>query len=171
MDAANLRLPRVGENGIGELDLRRGERVGCRRRFEIGRRIIARIETDAVHLREIGDRRLGALVGRAMAHPQRLVVARLVELLDAVAIGLVGNDPVELLAGDDVVQLVGDGIVGIGLDGRRRRNGRGFGRLGGRARRVRFAVFGCILGSIPRRVGGRRLRGRIGLFAAACGTG
>ena len=72
----------------GELELGLGQRVGGDCRLEIRRRIVVRIEADAVDLREIGDRRLGARVGGAIGDPQRRVVARLVERLDAGAIGL-----------------------------------------------------------------------------------
>ena len=129
MDAADLRLARISEDGRGELEFVLGQGVGGRRQLEIRRRIIARIETVGFDLSEIGDRGLGARVGGAIAHPKRLVVARLVERLDAFAVGLAADDALEL-ARDRLAQPIGDGAVGRGGDGGGGRNGDGFGRLG-----------------------------------------
>jgi hypothetical protein len=103
---------------------------------KIRRRIVARIEPDCFDLAEIGDGRLGARIGGAVARPDRLVIVRLIELLDAGAVVLTGDKMVEPLAGDQVAQPVGH----LGVDGNRGRHrlrrGRGFGRLSRRSGRI-----------------------------------
>ena len=133
MDAADLRVARIGQHRIGELEFGRRLVLGRHRGGEVRHRIILRIEADRVDLREIGDRGLGLRVGLAVGEPQRLVVACFVELLDAGAVIFAGDEAVELLAGDQLAQLVGHLRVRAGG---RCRCGRSFGRLGVRRRGI-----------------------------------
>ena len=68
------------------------------RRFEIGRRIVARVETNRIGLRQIGDRRLGAIIAGVVAHPERRVVVRTVEASMPARSALRLTKAVELLA-------------------------------------------------------------------------
>ena len=174
-DAAEVNLPglsvaRISEHRSGELQFVFGQRAGGRRRFEIRRRIIGGVEPIGIDLAEIGDRALGALVGGAVAHPQRLVVARFVERLDALAVGLAADDAVKL-AGDHVAQLIGDRAVGGGGH-RGGGHSRGFRRLGcrcsgvllglGRLRRNLGGLGRCRAGSCSNILGGQR-RQQVGI--------
>ena len=152
VDAADLRLAGISKHRGGEFEFVLGQRFGGRRRFEIRGRVVVRVEADRVDLPEIGRRGLGALVGGAIAYPQRRVIARLVECLDAFAIGLAVDDTVELLAGNHLAQLIGDRAVG---GGRHRRRGRLARRLG------RFN-----LGGLGRGRGGFLLRLDLGRFSS-----
>ena len=107
MNAADLRVARKRQCRGSQFELGLGQRVGCRSRFEIRSRIVARIEANRIGLRQIGDRSLGAIIAGIVAHPERRVIARTVECLDAGAIGLVADKALELLAADKFAQLVG----------------------------------------------------------------
>ena len=114
IDAADLGVAGEGQRARGELEFVFGQGFGGDGRFEIRRRIIARVEADFVSLGEIGGGRLGAGIGGAVPHPDRGVVVRLVEGFDAGAVGFAADDAVELLAGDQLAKLIGDLAVGGG---------------------------------------------------------
>ena len=141
MDAPDLRLARKGQGRGGQLELGFGQRFGGRRRLEIGRRIIARVQTNCVSLREVGNRRLGAVVASVVADPERRVVVRAVISLDASAVGLSADEAIELAARDQFAQLLADSAsAGAALVAR-------FGRLGGSGRGVLLRLLLCGAGA------------------------
>ena len=176
VDAADLRVARIFQHRGGEMQLGCRQVVRRRRRGEIGRMIIARHQAVGRNLTEEGDGRLGARVDLAVAGPERLVVALLVELLGAGAVVLEGDVAVEALTVDEVAQGVGHLRV---YAGRRRRGLRRFGGLGcgacGRGVLFRFALAwlalgrrgGLLLGlaiGLARVVGGGRRLSRLDIF-------
>ena len=109
---------------------------GVARRFEVGCRIVVRIQTNRVSLPQVGDCRLGAVVASIVADPDRRVVVRVVIGLDASAVSLSDDEAVKLAARNQFAQLFADGIRGRSV-------GRGLGRLGRSRRGVLFRLLLC----------------------------
>ena len=138
MHAAGLGMARVGQHRIGESQLGIGKRLGpVGRRLEIGRRIVARIQSVAVR---------GLESGNPIADPYRRIAAPGIKGVDRRPLFLAIQDAFAF-AGQQFAQLLRNRVIG----GRKIDGDGGLGRFFGRRRRRRVA-----------RRRGRNRRGRCG---------
>src|SRR6516164_6263794 len=100
MNSANLRMTGKGQRGGGHFKFGFGQCVRRCSRFEIGSRVVIRIESNRVGLRQIGNRSPGTIVGGTIAHPERRVTMSAIVALDASAVGLMGDQALKLFAVD-----------------------------------------------------------------------
>jgi len=84
-------VPGIGEDGLRELELRLGRRVGSET-GEIRRLIVADLEPVGIGVLQAGDGGGGARVLGALVQPQRQEVAVLVERLGCRALFLAGKN-------------------------------------------------------------------------------
>src|SRR5262249_4171825 len=83
VNAPDLGVTRIGQDRIGELDVRLSEGVGAlSERLEIRGRIVTRVEPVFGGSMETGNYRLGARRRRAVFDPQRGMVPRRIERFD-----------------------------------------------------------------------------------------
>ncbi len=155
--AADRRVVRVSDHRHRELQIgfRELGRIG---RGKVRHRVVSRIETVGIDMREIIDRGLGAGVGFAVGDPERRVVTAGIERIDDHAIFLAAEDLVELAAGHGA-ELIGNGRVRRTQIAGRSRSGSGLIGLRSRGRR-----YDCCCGRSAERPGrfgrgGRRRRG------------
>ena len=152
-EAAGLRVARVSEDDLRELEFGFRLRVGTGEAGEIRCLVVARVEAVSVGGLQVSDDRPGARGFDALVEPDRREIAILIERLDRGALLLGGKNSVRF-AGQQVAQLLGDRPVGWIERRERVRRNHGLGRTAAGWQRARD---------------GRTLAGGIG--TAGCFTG